>query len=157
MKRAKCQERGENETRMQQAIVAYKKKQKESATASVRAIAKEFNVSQSTLQTRLDGTLAHNQAHESLMHLTKVEETELAEWIATLTQRGYAPWYRTVRELAEIIRNQLVHGVNDQNIQLVNYDRIGRNWVARFLSRHPESARRKCIEAARVKDVAVER
>ena len=48
--------------------------------------------------------LLHNQAHEQLMHLTKVEETELVHWIATLTQRGYASRYRsTRRELIKII------------------------------------------------------
>jgi len=80
-------------------------------------------------------------------------------WITTLTQRGYAPRYRTVRELAEFIQNLRVYGIDDDDIRLVNYDRIGRDWVASFLSRHPEleSARRKCIEAARIKDVSVER
>jgi len=70
---------------------------------SVRAIAKEFNVPRSTLQDRIGGKPARNQAHEQLMHLTKVEETELVNWITTLTQRGYAPRYCTVRELAEFI------------------------------------------------------
>ena len=52
-----------------------------------------------------------------------------------------------------------MRGINDNDIRLVNYDPVGRDWVARFLSRHPEleSARRKCIEAARIKDVSVER
>jgi len=74
-----------------------------------------------------------------------------------LTQRGYAPCHRTIRELAEIIRNERARGINDDDIQLVNYDPIGKGWVARFLSRHPdlESARRKCIDAARIKDVSV--
>ena len=59
----------------------------------------------------------------------------------------------------EIIRNRRVFSVNDDSIQLVNYEQFGKDWVARFMSRHPqlESARRKCIEAARIKDVSVER
>jgi hypothetical protein len=159
MTRAKRRESAEMEARMQQAIAMYRKTKENTRTASVRAIARQFDVPRSTLQDRLDGKVARNQAHEELMHLSKVEEAELVHWITTLTQRGYAPRYRTVRELAEIIRNQRVRGVNDDYIQLVNYDSIGRDWVARFLSRHPEleSARRKCIEAARIKDVSVER
>ena len=49
-------------------------------------------------------------------------------------------------------------GVNNEDVQLVNYDDIGRDWVARFLSRHPDlaSAQRKCIDAARIKDVSSE-
>ena len=127
MTRGKCRQSAENESRMQQAIVAYRNRQKSSGTASVRTIAKEFNVPRSTLQARLDGRLARNQAHEQLMHLTKVEETELVHWITILTQRGYAPRYRTLRELAEIIRNQRVRGINDNDIRLVNYDPIGRD------------------------------
>jgi hypothetical protein len=52
-----------------------------------------------------------------------------------------------------------VLSVNDEDIQLVNYDDIGRDWVASFMSRHPEleSARRKCIDASRIKDVSAER
>jgi len=41
------------------------------------------------------------------MHLTRVEETELVQWITTVAQSGYAPRYPTVRELAEIIRTRL--------------------------------------------------
>ena len=53
------------------------------------------------------------------MHLIIDEEKELVHWITTLTQHGYAPRYRTVRELAEIIRNRRVLGVNDDDVQLV--------------------------------------
>lgn len=159
MTRAKSKESAEKEARMQQAISEYKETVEKSGKASVRAIATKFNVPRSTLQDRLDGKLARNQAHEELMHLTKVEERELVQWITTLTQHGYAPRYRTVRELAEIIRNRRVYGVNSEDIQLVHYDDIGRDWVARFLSRWPElaSARRKCIEAARIKDMSPDR
>ena len=93
------------------------------------------------------------------MNLTIGEEKELVHWITTLTTRDYAPRYRTVRELIEMIRNRRVAGVNDNTIQLVNYEPFGRDWAARFMSRHSqlESARVKCIEAARIKDVSAER
>jgi len=162
MPRAKDPERAETEARLQQAIAEYQKRQKKDpkdSKSSIRRVAKDFNVLRQTLKGRLNGRIAHNQAHESLMHLTINEEKELVHWITTLTQRGYAPRYSTVRELAEIIRNRRVHGVNDDNVQLVNYDAFGKDWVPRFMSRHPQlvSARRKLIEAARVKDVSVER
>jgi hypothetical protein len=50
-------------------------------------------------------------------------------------------------------------GVNDDDVQLVNYEPFGKDWAPRFMSRHPQlnSARMKLIEAARVKDVSVER
>ena len=62
------------------------------------------------------------------------------------------------RELAEIIRNQRVVGVNDDDIELVHYDSFRKDWVARFMSRYPQlaSARRKLIEAAWIKGVSAE-
>jgi len=145
----------EKETRLEQAVAEYKRRQKTPNPATIRCIAK---VPRSSIQNRLNGVLARNKAQEPLMNLTNVEEMELVQWITTLTQRGYAPRYRTVRELAEIIRNQRVISVNDEDIQLVKYEEFGKAWVARFMARHPqlESARRKCIEAARIKDVSVE-
>ena len=159
MTRPKDPESAEKEARLQQTIAAYRKQQKKSKKVSLRRIAKDFNVPRQSLQNRLDGKLPRIQANEQLMHLTIEEEKELVHWITKLTTRGYAPRYRTVRELAEIIRNRRVMGVNDDSIQLVNYEQFGRDWVARFMSHHPqlESARRKCIEAARIKDVSVER
>jgi len=92
------------------------------------------------------------------MHLTINEEKELVHWIITLTWRGYAPRYKIVRELAEIIRNERVRGITDDEVQLVNYDAFGKAWVSHFMSRHPQlaRARRKLIEVTRVKDVSVE-
>ena len=79
--------------------------------------------------------------------------------ITTLIQHGYALQYRTIQELAEIFQNQQVCSVNDDDIQLIKSDAIGKDWVARFLSHHAElkSIRRKYIELARIKDVSVER
>jgi len=68
------------------------------------------------------------------MHLTITEEQELVHWITT--QCGYAPRYRTVCELAEIIRNRRVCSVNDDDVHLVNYDKFSKNWVPRFISRY---------------------
>ena len=149
----------EKETRLEQAVAEYKRRQKTPNPATIRCIAKEFNVPRSSIQYRLNGILPRNKAQEPLMNLTNVEEMELIQWITTLTQCGYAPRYRIVRELAEIIGNQWVIGVNDEDIQLVKYEEFGKAWVARFMAHQPqlESARRKCIEAARIKDVSVER
>jgi Tc5 transposase DNA-binding domain len=162
MPRPKDPERAETEARLQQAITEYKKRQKQApndSKSSLRRVATDFNVSRDTLKACINGRLPRNKAHEELMHLTIQEEKELAHWITTLTQHGYAPRYRTVRELAEIIRNRRVFGVNDDDVQLVNYEQFGKDWVPRFMSRHSQlkRARIKLIEAARIKDVSVQR
>src|SRR5579859_4618512 len=155
MTRPKNSESAATEARIQEAIDAMKKDSK----LSLRKAASNFNVPRSTLKDRVHGKKPRNKAHEGCMNLTQNEESELVHWITLLTTRGYAPRHRTIRELAEIIRNRRVVGVNDDSIQLVNYEPFGRDWVARFLSRHPqlESVRRKLIEAARIKDVSPER
>jgi Tc5 transposase DNA-binding domain len=160
--RRKDPERAEKEARLQAAIIEYNnrvKQQKSASKVSINRLAKDFKVPRQTLTGRLNRKQAPNKAHETAMHLTINEEKELACWITTRTQHGYAPRYRTVLELAEIIRNRPVHGVNDDDIQLVTYDEFGRDWVARFMSRHPPllSARIKLTEATRIKDVSVDR
>ena len=104
MPRAKDLERAEKEARMQDAIAEYKRRQNENPKdpkSSVRLVATDFYVPRKTLEGRLKGAVPCNQAHEADMNLMIHEEKELANWITTLTQRGYAPRYRTVRELAE--------------------------------------------------------
>jgi hypothetical protein len=103
MTRAKLLENVEKAARLQQCIVTYKKKEKKSGKASIRAIARQFKVAPSTLKDRLDGKVARNQAHEHTMHLTRVEETELVQWI---TSSG-APLSTAARNYAQKVVKQL--------------------------------------------------
>ena len=105
-----------------------------SQKVSLRHIAKDLDVPRQTLKDRLDGKPLRNKPHEDSMHLTNIEETELVHWITTLTQHGYAPRYCTVWELAEIIRNRCVIGINDDDIQLVACPTIGRMGVGSNIS-----------------------
>src|SRR5436305_9418796 len=154
----KVKEMGDKEARLQQAMAKYKKQQRKRIKVSLNRIAKQFIVPRQTLKNQLNRKLPRNKAHKELIHLTNIEEMELVHWIITLTQCGYAPRYHTVQELVEIIRNRRVLGVNDNEVQLINYDSFGKDWVAYFISHHPQlkSDRRKCIEAIRIKDVSGE-
>src|SRR5437762_341230 len=112
---AKDPEHAETEARIQKAIAKYKKQQKEDPQdrkPSVQCIIKDFNIPDKTLEGHLKGVVPCNQAQEVLMNLTIHEEKELVHWITTFTQHDYAPQYCTVCELAEIIRNRRVRGVN---------------------------------------------
>ena len=98
MTRPKVHGTAEKEARLQEAIAAYQKRGKKSK-GSLNRIAQDFNVPRQTLKDRLDGrTRARNKAQEEPMHLTNDEEKELANRITTLTQRGYAPRYKTTRQ-----------------------------------------------------------
>ena len=158
MTRPKNQESTKTEARLQQAITAYKEN-KNNPKVSLQSVARDYDVPRQTLKDHLDRKQPRNKAQENTMQLTHAEEKELVRWITTLTECGYAPRYRTVRELAEIIRNRRVCGINDDSIQLVNYGKLSKDWVTRFMSCHPQLASvcRKCIEASRIKDISVER
>jgi polyhydroxyalkanoate synthesis regulator phasin len=58
----------------------------------------------------------------------------------------------TIREMAEAIRTRRVIGINNLSITYVKYDKIGDQWVPRFIKRHPELATimPEQIEAARI-------
>jgi hypothetical protein len=60
--------------------------------------------------------------------------------------------------MAEEVKTRRVKQINDSSIQLTNYEPIGRQWIPRFLSRHPElsSIITRSIDAPRVKDTSLE-
>ena len=90
--------------------------------------------------------------------MTDNEEKALGRWVSELTRNGFPPRHGTIREMAEEIRNTRVTKVNDSSIQLVQYPPIGKEWVSRFLQRHPhlkaDYSRR--IDASRIKESSPE-
>src|SRR5437868_12559945 len=106
---------------------------------SAREASRRFNVPHSTLTHRLSGRVQKNLAHECDQNLTHAEEKELVRWITRFTISGYPPRYDTLWELAEIIRERCIN-LNSSEVQVKVYDKIGKEWVLRFLQRHPELA-----------------
>ena len=60
--------------------------------------------------------------------------------------------------MAEEIRKRRVKNINQDGLELVHYDDIGKQWVPRFLRRHPElaSIHPRSIDAVRIKDMSSE-
>jgi hypothetical protein len=100
MTRPKNRESTETKVRLQQAIAEYQKKKKAQKKVSLRRIAHDYKVNCQTLQNRLHGMQPRNKVQQHSMHLSNAEVKELVHWITTLTQRGYAPRYQTVQEMA---------------------------------------------------------
>ena len=143
----------EREAQLQEAIAAVQNKEHTCHSAAIA-----FNVPRRTLYHRVKGNKKpRNQAHEQAQNLTHAEEKELVRWIGLLTRSGYLPRYSTLQRLAEIIRERRVKETGE--VQTRVYDKIGEQWVRRFLARHPElaSVRPRSIDAARVKDCTPER
>lgn len=154
MTRRKRQDLIEREARVQEAVAAVKE-----GKYTCYSAARVFNIPRQTLYDRVNGKLPRNQAHEAEQLLSHAEEKELIRWITLLTLTGYPPRYVTLLQMAEEIRKRRVKNINDDDIQLVQYDDIGDQWVQRFLRRHPElaSVRPRSIDAVRVQDTSPER
>jgi DDE superfamily endonuclease/Tc5 transposase DNA-binding domain/helix-turn-helix, Psq domain len=147
----------EKEARLQEAIAAVLNDKHTCHSAAI-----VFNVPRRTLYDRVKGNKKpRNQAHEPDQNLTHAEEKELVRWITLLTISGYPPRYETLRRLAEIIRERRVKKTDDKDaeVPVIVYDKIGKDWVGRFLRRHHElaSVRPRSIDAVRVKDTSPER
>jgi hypothetical protein len=153
-------------TRPKNPLAAEKEAQLQLAIAAVlngeytcHSAAIAFNVPRRTLYNRVNGNMKpRNQAHERDQNLTHDEEKELVRWITRLTISGYPPRYETLRRLAEIIRERRVKTDGDE-VSVKIYDRISKEWVPRFIQRHPEltSIRPRSIDAARIKAASPER
>ena len=61
--------------------------------------------------------------------------------------------------MAQIVRLRCVCQINDPSIELVSYPPLGKDWVQRFLKRHPQldSVFGLSIEAAGIKEATPER
>lgn len=69
-----------------------------------------------------------------------VEEKELVRWITCLTIADHPPRHKTLYEMAQKIHQRCVSKINEDGMQLIEYNDIGRQWVRRFLLRHPDLA-----------------
>ena len=153
-------------TRPKNKLAAKKEAQLQLAIAAVsnhehtcHSAAIAFDVPRRTLYNRVTKNMKpRNQAHESDQNLTHAEEKELVRWITRLTITGYAPRYETLRRLAEIIRERRIEKTDNSEVQVKVYDEIGKDWVPRFIQRHPElaSVRPRSIDSVRIKDTSPE-
>jgi hypothetical protein len=127
---------------------------------SVYAAAQAFRVSETTLRARVNGRGTHEDGSEEKQLLSKAEETMLAKRCTELTKNGFPPRKRTIEEMAMEILRRRVQKMNDEaGMEVVHYPPIGKDWVRRFLNRHPDLQvkRARRIDAARVKEVSPEK
>jgi len=125
------------ELRLQQAVDGYQSGQ----YSSIRAAAAANDVPHNTLQRRLQGGLSRSLAREQQQLLSNEQEHLLKSWIIDLERQGHAPTFATVRELV-IVVSKASGGP----------EKIGHNWIPRFLQRHPEIRSKvgKKIQAQRI-------
>ncbi|KAL2018822.1 hypothetical protein VTK56DRAFT_380 [Thermocarpiscus australiensis] len=114
----------DQERRMQLAIEAIRTK----AILSVRRASITFNVPRSTLQDRLAGKRVPNRYSKTGLQKLSVEEEDfITREMTRLHNTGHRPTIKTLEQLAA----QLLAG---KGLRAP----LGKNWHARFLTRHPE-------------------
>ena len=119
----------EQEGRILLAIQAIKKQGK----LSIRKAADTYDVPRSTLHARLHGRENRVELRANCFKLTEIEENSLVKWIISMDIRGAAPRPKTVGEMANLLLE--IRGTTP--IQT-----ISKNWVPKFVKRHPEIATR---------------
>ena len=125
MPRIKERKLDEAEERLQAAIKHYQ----ESEDPSIRCSAEKFAVAYSTLRVRLKGRQSRVMGHLGMQVLTEYEEGSLIRWCEGLDEWGHPARLAIVRSMAEAI---VARRVNDRP--------LGKNWIVRFLNRHPHLA-----------------
>lgn len=133
----------EQEGRILLAIQAIEKREK----LSIREAARIYDVPRTTLQARIHGRKNRVDLRVNSSKLTKTEENSLKNWIISMDIRGEPPRPQTVSDMA----NLLLATRGTTPIR-----NIGKNWVTRYVKRHPELttrfSRRYNYERAKCED-----
>ena len=85
------------EGRISLAIASYRNNPKQ----SICALAKAYDVPQSTLYTRVHGTQSRLELRSVNRKLSPIEEQSLVQWILDLDRRGFPPHIIDVRRMAD--------------------------------------------------------
>jgi hypothetical protein len=123
----------DKESSIQKAIAAYTT----GVYSSVRAAAIAFFIPVQTLRDRTKGTRSRSMANEHHQSLSPTEERTLLKWITHLTRAGYPIAPSLAYDIAENIRSQRYQLSTTRRSDLLLRP-LGKNWLAKFKSRHPE-------------------
>ena len=97
---------------------------------SIRAAAERYGLRYETLRDRKRGTANRALSHEDQQHLTNAEEKAIVAWIGRVDDYGWPPKIEYVKQIAAGFMRS--HG----KVKV----ELGRNWITRFLDRHPSLA-----------------
>ena len=125
------------ESRIAEAISAYRDRENQNQVPKVAALAREFNVPYRRLQRRLHGIGSRSDIQRHNKKLTDAQETALKQFIDKFDDAGASVRLRSVRTYANTIIS-----ANEDN-ETNNPNKVGKNWARRFFKRNPEYKRKK--------------
>ena len=91
-----------------------------------RAAARTYNVSETSLRRRMNGTRARQDTRPNSTRLTELEENVIVTYIMDLDSRGFAPRIPDVEEIANVILAER------------DASRVGIHWASNFVKRQPQ-------------------
>ncbi len=94
----------QNEGRILLALQAYRTGQ----FTSLRAAARTYEISHTTLARRHLGTSSRSESVSPNLKLTQTEESTLLEWILSIDTRSMPPTQALVKEIAELLLKERV-------------------------------------------------
>jgi hypothetical protein len=116
------------EERLRKAAEYISKEKKAGARVNVTQIARQFQVSYQTLRLRVnDSCQPARRAHEAQQLLDHVQEKVLLEWVEDLSAKARPINKQGIRNMVLTIREACGRPLG----------KISKNWVHRFLLRHP--------------------
>ena len=122
-----------------QALLDIKSKKYKSAYEAEKIL----GLPKSSVTRRVNGGISRSQARQQQQKLSYAQEKVLLKWIKDLTISGYSPGHRLLKEIAEEIRTKRTYDLDDPSLdalQLLPQYKLGRDWVPRFIQRHPHLA-----------------
>jgi len=122
MPQIKKEKKEEVEKRILDAIQHYKHSKKR----SIRTLAETCGIAYSTLRGRLTGRQSRAGGHVRLQVLSEYEEKSIVEWCERLDEWGHPARLSIVKDMAQAI---VARRLKDRT--------LGKQWMKRFLQRHP--------------------
>ena len=109
---------------------------------SLRSLAREFGIPESTIRSRLSGTQPRRESSEWQQSLSRIQEDRLTQWVLTQAALGVPVTHAQIR----LFGNRILKAQGTPEI------RLGGHWMERFLKRHPvlRTQRARRIDSARV-------
>lgn len=98
---------------------------KQTPKLSIRAAAKIYNISPTTLRYRMNGRRTRRDTRLNSMKLTDLEENTLLEYILDLDSRGFLHRLADMEDMANILLAERDAG------------HVGKHWASNFVKRQP--------------------
>lgn len=136
MVRKKSQSAAEIESLVKEAVQRVLSKKYKSSYAA----AKTLGISKDTVTRRVQGGSSCAQARQQQQKLSSVQEKVLLKWIKHLTISGYSPGHQLLKDIAEELRTKRTYNLDDPSLDVLELQprcQLGRDWVPRFIVRHP--------------------